>query len=416
MTASASQTLIAIQKKATVLIVEDSIVQAKKLEHYLIKFGYNVISALNGKMAIEKLEKECTAGNPCDLIISDVQMPEMDGLQLLSALKEHAEYKRIPVIILTTLQEEAPRLKAFSLGANDFLVKPFQPEELQLRSKNLVALSQFERFILEENHVLTDELKDKNKLLEENLKNLRQAHEDLKALQIQLTHAAKMASLGTLSSGISHEINNPLAIIKGYNDQLADQLQRGEFNEDKIKQVNTKINYSIDRIANIVKNLRSLARGNETGTETLEINQLILDLSDFYTELAKKRNVEVIYNLATEKLYINNNNTLLQQAFLNLINNAIDAMENTSVRKLTLTSKQSEDKIYVTVSDTGCGIPPAQMNTIFDPFFTTKDPGKGMGLGLSLVYFYLKNTGGEISCQSSEKGTSFVVTLPVNKA
>ena len=157
-----------IEEKAKLLIAEDTPIQGKKLKFYLEKYGYEVDWAKDGQEAWELFQ----ASDDYELVITDVQMPRMDGLGFLHHIKNHSDRKHIPVIVLTTLKDDDTLLTALKSGASEFLNKPFRPQELKLRVQNLVALSKFQELMLDQNQDLSEQLIEKNKILENNFNEL----------------------------------------------------------------------------------------------------------------------------------------------------------------------------------------------------------------------------------------------------
>ena len=400
-------------KKYNILIVEDVPIQAKKLQYVLQKLEYNVTWKQDGKLAYEELKQN----DDYQLIISDYQMPNWDGLQFLNALKKDEEINKIPFILLTTIDDENVFLQSLNLGANEFLNKPFRPEELKIRCKNIILLYEYQSLIEAENKNLLHELTDKNKILEEKLTEIAESHQQLKDMQTELIQASKMASLGTMGAGMAHEINNPLTIIKSYNNKLKKIMSKEELDTDRLAKINGSINTAVDRIMNIVKHLKAFARGEGSDKEDLAAinpNQMLTELHDFYGGLVAENQIKVEQNLFEGTYEVFGSRTIYEQIFLNLINNAIDAMESSTEKVLLINTEIIEDKkISVTIGDTGSGIPQEVMEKLYDPFFTTKDPNKGTGLGMSLVKSYIKECNGTIDCKSVKGDTKFTVTFDI---
>ncbi|MCK5882335.1 MAG: response regulator, partial [Bacteriovoracaceae bacterium] len=176
-------------KNYKILIAEDAPVQGKRLKYFLEKYHYKVDWVTNGKEALDRLKHR----NDYALIISDYKMPIMDGIQLLENLKGFDDLSRIPFILLTTFNDDELFLKTLALGANEFLSKPFRPEELKVRVENMVLLYEYQIAIEAQNMNLSSELETKNVLLKQKLIDLKNAYVRQKEMQNELVLRSKMA-------------------------------------------------------------------------------------------------------------------------------------------------------------------------------------------------------------------------------
>lgn len=397
-----------MEKKYSILIAEDAPVQGKKLQYVLEKFGYQVKWCLNGKDAYE----ECKNNNTYSLIISDYQMPEVDGLEFLQLVKNDESLKNVPFILLTTIEDENVFYNSLQFGANEFLNKPFRAEELKLRAKNLILLYEYQKLIEHENQGLTNELQVKNQILKENFEKLEKAHTDLKNFQQQLIQSSKAISLGTLGAGMAHEINNPLMIIQNYNKKLNSVVNDKAFDKDQIQHINTSIGKAATRIKTIVEHLREFSKEGPLDKDQmvdLKLNQLLVELRDFYGGFITKLKIDIKENFNPEEIVIKGFKTPIEQVLLNIIHNAVDAVEKNEHKIIELVTYAVEGYGVIEIIDNGPGIPAENCERIFDPFFTTKDIGKGVGLGLSLVRTYMHESQGIIELKSEPGKTVFIL-------
>ncbi len=288
---------------------------------------------------------------------------------------------------------------------------------------------------------LNDEVKDKNKKLQE-------AYNKLKAGQSQILQQEKMASIGQLAAGIAHEINNPIGFVTSnlyslqkYSNKIVEFLNAeaetidglSTFTENEIKElINTiekrrqklKINFILDDIGNlikesvdgtnrvkkIVKDLKNFSHVNEEENQTSNINEGIdSTLNIVWNELKYKVTLNKEYgDIPLTKC----NPGQLNQVFMNLLVNASHAIIDKG--EITIKTWDKEGYIYVSIADTGCGIPEKYINRLFEPFFTTKDVGKGTGLGLSIAFDIIKSHNGEIFVNSElGTGTEFTIKIPI---
>jgi two-component system NtrC family sensor kinase len=247
---------------------------------------------------------------------------------------------------------------------------------------------------------------------------------DLESEQLnkQLIQAGKLASLGELSAGVAHEINNPLAIILMENQVVRDTVDEfpeldADFKEQLIDSL-SQIDSQVQRCNLITHNLLRFSRRTVSQIEAVDINAFLNEVIQLMANRAKGMGVHFNTNLEEGQKPIYSDPSQLQQVFLNLINNAIDAHEGKPYGSITISTRSDFQKqgVIIEVADTGSGIPKENLERIFDPFFTTKPVGKGTGLGLSISYSLINKLGGDISVQSVVgQGTHFTLFLPFNR-
>lgn len=237
----------------------------------------------------------------------------------------------------------------------------------------------------------------------------------------QLIHASKMKTLGEMSAGVAHELNQPLNTIKIGNEYFKKMIETNrEIPVDKLQQVVDEITNQVERASDIITRLRVFGRKTDFQKEVIHINDTIKRVLKIIDQQLSLENIKVALCLdETIPSFIAHNNRL-EQVLFNLITNARDAINQKEVekgesgtREIKITSFAIKDRVAVTVSDTGIGIREDTINKIFNPFFTTKEVGKGMGLGLSIIYGIINDYGGEINVKSKEnKGAVFTFSFP----
>lgn len=232
----------------------------------------------------------------------------------------------------------------------------------------------------------------------------------------RIEHTNKLASIGRLSAGVAHEINNPLAIINEKAGLLKDIFSATENipqKENFIKIVDSILR-SVERCSSVTYRLLGFARHIDVRMESIEPAALINEVLGFLGSEAEYRNIEITLNSEDDLPSITSDRGQLQQVFLNIINNAMAAVRKDGHIDIACT-KADSNRIAVSIRDDGTGIPPKQLEKIFEPFFTTKGR-EGTGLGLSITYGIVKKLGGKIEVESEvSKGTEFIVTLPIVK-
>lgn len=238
----------------------------------------------------------------------------------------------------------------------------------------------------------------------------------------QLIQASKMTTLGEMSAGIAHELNQPLNAIKMGSDFLAMLVdQGGQVPGDQLTQVTREMSTQVDRATEIINTLRQFGRKSGMTPETLDPNRSVRSILKIIGRQLEIQRIGVTLDLAENLPLIRAHDNRLQQVLFNLVSNARDAINMWSDpddgdldhRQVTLRTFMDDGKVVITVGDTGCGIDQSQVDKIFEPFYTTKETGKGMGLGLAISYGIVKDYGGEISVTSRiGAGTTFRLAFP----
>ena len=257
-----------------------------------------------------------------------------------------------------------------------------------------------------------DILFDKNKIIQEQNLELNEALQHLKETQTQLIQTEKLASLGVLTAGVAHEINNPLNYIMGAYEGLSVILRETQqINDPDILKLLSSLKSGVDRVSKIVKGLNQFSRNTEQLDEQCDIPAIIENCLTILKKEYKDR-IEVSMQFPNDPVIISGNVGKLHQVFTNIIGNAIQAIEKTGTIRITVSKNQSD--ILIEIADNGCGISEENLNKILEPFFTTKDPGKGTGLGLSISYAIIKEHNGSLKFDSKvNEGTSVKINLPI---
>jgi signal transduction histidine kinase len=402
------------------LLVADDNADMREYLKRLLSPHWDVELVTNGRAALSA----ALASVP-DLVLSDVMMPELDGVSLLAALRADARTDTIPVILISARAGEEARLAGLETGADDYLVKPFAAREVVTRVRTHMEMAKIRRAAAAAARELAETRATLLQQLEQEHASLQTAYDELRQTHGQLVQAAKMASLGELVAGIAHEINNPLAFALGHLNTVErgltsvesalkpelDQAAAGPWRRtmDRVREMRT----GLVRIEELVNKLRTFSRLDEGERKRVSARDSI---ESVLTILAhRSRNRITVSTHFGEPDIIDCYASLLNQALMNVVSNAIDAIDGQGT--ITIATGARDGWFEVVVADTGHGIPPALRERVFEPFFTTKPVGKGTGLGLSISYSIIQKHGGQLTLQPREGGgTVATIRLPLEAA
>lgn len=429
-----------------ILIVDDNPANLGVLSEALAVGGFEVAVATNGESAIKQAQH-----NPPNLILLDVQMPGIDGFETCERLKSDPATVEIPVIFMTALAEAADKVRGLQAGAVDYITKPFQQEEVLARVNVHLQIQNLNRQLMEQNRAL----KDLTENLEQKVIERSQA---LQQTQLQLVQQEKLSSLGQLVAGVAHEINNPVNFIYGnlapaqeYAQNLFELLQLYqtelpqpsadiqekqeaiglEFARHDFPRLLKSMQVGTERIRGIVLSLRIFSRLDEAEVKPVDllegIDSTLMIVGHRLKSNGAQPEIKISVQTQHEVPPVICYAGQLNQVFMNLITNAIDALEEYDQTRSLAAIKQSPSTIHIDlklstpgwvaihIRDNGPGIPAAIQTKIFDPFFTTKSVGKGTGLGLSISHqIIVEKHNGKLWCHSQlGEGTEFVIEIPV---
>ncbi len=239
----------------------------------------------------------------------------------------------------------------------------------------------------------------------------------------QLIQASRMATLGEMATGVAHELNQPLSVIKTASRFFLRKIAKKEKIEDEIlSTMATEIDSYVDRATKIINHMRQFGRQSDVVLEKIQVNTVLERALEILGQQLKVRGIEIVWNLAPDLPLILADPDRLEQVFINLLINARDSIDEkwqpqpqqTGEKKITLKTSTDDDVITVEVADTGPGIPQSMLERIFEPFFTTKKVGQGTGLGLSISYGIIKDCKGSIQAVSGKNGgASFIIKFPI---
>lgn len=373
----------------TVLVVDDE----PDMRRYLagvLEENFRILQARDGREGLEMARTR----RP-QLMVLDVMMPEIDGLEVCRRLKADTATRGIKIIILTARVSEEAKLAALEHGADDFLTKPFSRVEVETRLKNLLNASLLER-----------DLEQRNESLRETLTELR-------VTQGQLIQSEKLNAMGSLSAGLLHEINNPLnyAITALQLVQMEPAVEADEL----LKETVADVDEGMQRIRTIVSDLRAFAYPSEMEKQIPFSFGAAVESALRFTA-GEIKAIDIERDLSGEDEVLGSQ-THVVQVLLNLITNAARAIDGARERgggRIRIRSEARGQRLHVWVKDNGVGMDREILRRIFDPFFTTRDVGEGMGMGLSICHTIIANHGGTLEAESEPgEGSEFHFDLPL---
>ncbi|MBU1121115.1 MAG: ATP-binding protein [Candidatus Omnitrophota bacterium] len=388
-------------------------------EIMLIDKDYKILWANKKVMRLTNEDKKNVIGNYCYRVTHGLKYPctapkdicpireVLKNKKSVTVLHDHFHGGTNPLnfeITLYPLFNEAGEVERFIHIGKDVTEKTRMVEELKKAKQRLERYSA----TLEE-------------LVEKRTKNLKEANEELKLKEAQLIQSEKMAAVGQLASGVAHEINNPLAVIMNNAELIQRRIEKDMVDIEEVKIMIKSIKAAVIRSKKITQSLLDFSHVSLEEFKPVSINDVINKVLSLIEHEMSLGNMNIKRIIQSDLPKIKGDFQSLQQVFFNLIINAKWAIQQRFGREggdITIESqyRPGDDFIFVTVSDTGSGIPKDNLSRIFEAFFTTKSVGAGTGLGLSIVYNIIKKHKGEISVDSEiDKGTIFKIVFPVEK-
>ncbi|OCQ94702.1 hybrid sensor histidine kinase/response regulator [Oscillatoriales cyanobacterium USR001] len=440
-----------------IIVIDDTPANLHLLANLLGNNGYQVRPFPSAKLGLAGIKHSSPA-----LILLDIQMPQMDGYEVCKHLKANELTCDIPVIFISALDEAMDKLKAFTVGGVDYITKPFQTEEVLARISTHLELNRLQKILKQENHLQAQKLAEQNsqlqqmnQALDKANKELNEKYEQLQQTQLKLIQGEKMSALGNLITGIAHEINNPVGFLNGNIqpalDYVNDLFGLLDLVQEKYPQLHPEIQAEIEtidldyiredlpklvrsmregvkRIVDISTSLRTFSRADTNHPVTCNIHDgidsTIMILKHRLKASESRPEITVIKDygeLPKIQCYAGQ----LNQVFMNLLSNAIDALEDSNQRlkygeitnQITVKTELSDDhkQVIIRIKDNGIGMSAELQSKIFDHLFTTKGVGKGTGLGLAIVrQIVVEKHHGNITVNSAPGiGTEFALSLPI---
>jgi signal transduction histidine kinase len=389
--------------KNCILIADDDASNRLFLKKGTKGLPFELDFAVDGQDAWEKIQ-----ANEYDLLLLDIQMPKMTGFEVLEKLNEVYPQSNIPVLFMTGSTDHKSINKGFELGAVDYITKPYNMHEVRHR--------------LQIHHDLYKSRKEID-LFAQEMETLAEGRAQ------QLLHADRLVTLGTMSAGIMHEINNPTTFISGNVQLLKNKYlpiiekalkespdsgdRKIQFILRELPKMCEGILNGVVRIKKITDGLKSFSRSLEDGKEIILLSKII-DNALFFCKSSIPKSVELECINDENLLKIHGDSQKIEQVLINLIINSSHAMEDKESPKVTISTTVKDKFVKITISDNGTGIPENLLEKIWDPFFTTKAKGKGTGLGLSICREIVEGHEGTIEYDDAfGSGACFHISIPI---
>ncbi len=399
-----------------ILIAEDETVSRRLLQSFLTQWGHEVVQASDGDEAWRLFERD-----DFPIVISDWMMPKVDGLELIRRIRAQERTKFVYTILLTGRSDTRDIVVGMEAGADDFVSKPFDYDELRVRLREGERTIRLERSLAERNRVLLE-------------------------TQAALVQSEQLAGLGQLAAGMAHEINNPIAYVAGNIGVLrrdvvealklldlfrstrpqwastvprsAEETERMErdidldYLRDNVNRLFEQSLAGLRRVSEIVTNLRDFAKLDDAEFEEFDVARAVGATVDVLRHDIAQKSLRIETSFADGPRVVCHGGKL-NQVLLNLLRNAVQACGVCG--RIEICSRYEGDSLVLEVRDDGEGIPAENLPRIFEPFFTTKAVGEGRGLGLAVSYGIVRDHGGSISAQSQVgEGSTFRVRLPLS--
>ena len=409
--------------KNRLLVIDDEEEIVKRLKKFLEKEGYEVAYALNGKEGLNIIEN-----SKVDVVITDIRMDDMDGIEVLQRAKRL--YQDIEGIMVTGFKEQELAIRSLRAGAIDYITKPVNLDELLFAVKKAIERINLNRNRLYRNRELKISSEIVSKMNEELERRVEQRTDELSETQALLFQTSKLATLGEMSAGLAHEINQPLGGISLVAKHLRKLMEREALSREEIESGLRDIESSVKRMSKVIQHIRTFARQDTLQFVELDVNETIDSALSLVGEQLRLHGIEVLRELSPALPRIAGEPYQLEQVWINLIANARDALAEkekqiadgrlqiTNYNKsLTISTTYNTEpeipSVEVRFQDNGIGVSEEQKEKVFEPFFTTKEVGKATGLGLAISHGIIESHKGKIEMESKKnKGTTVRVILP----
>lgn len=411
--------------KNTILVTDDDSVVVDRLKRFLEKEGYTVFGSTTADQGLEIVSRQ-----KIDIVITDIQMQGMNGLEFLQKAKQL--YPDIEGIVVTGHKTGEFAIEALRAGALDYISKPIDLDELLFSVAKAIERIRLNRDRLFRSRELKISSEIIAKMNEELERRIDERTKELNKTQTQLFQTSKLATLGEMAAGLAHEINQPLGGISLVATHFRKLQERQKLTDKELDAGLKDIEASVKRMSLIIQHIRIFARQESLTFKLVEINETIASAMGLLGEQLRLHEIEVVQNIDPNLPRIKGEPYQLEQVWINLVSNARDAMDEKQKqiaegkiavsgyrKKLVISISHQKDAnvILVSLADNGLGLSEENRKRVFEPFFTTKEVGKGTGLGLSISFGIIDTHKGKIEMDSVyTEGTNVKVYLPAQEA
>lgn len=352
-----------MDRRKKILVVDDSEFIVELIDRTLSECGYSISKAYDGEEALYQVAVE----EP-DLIILDVMMPKMSGLEVCKKLKSDKKTMLIPVVLLTAKNFVEDKITGLETGADDYITKPFNTKELQARIQGLI-----------------------NK----------------KISQVKVVEVEKQEALETLAEEVAHEVRNPVTAIGGFARRIMNKLPE----DSQLKVYAQRIINEAERLETMVGEIAEFREIDVLADELVDIPGIVNSVLGQFNDEMLRRNIEKVLQYNSEVLQIMGDETNLKHVFTHVIENAVESIDDGGT--ITIKIGEIDDSLIISVMDTGRGLSIDELKRITRPFYTSKMSGAGMGL--VIVKYIIEAHGGELNISSvSGVGTTVRISIPVD--
>ncbi|MBF0492515.1 MAG: response regulator [Deltaproteobacteria bacterium] len=390
----------------TILVIDDEKEIAEKLKRILEKEGYQALCCFNGNEGLDIITRK-----RIDVVVTDINMKEMSGLELLAQAKKL--FPDIEVIMMTGQGGQELAIQSLRAGAMDYLPKPVNLDQLLLSVQKAIEKMRLLRSSLYRTRELKLSAEVVAKMNEEQEKIIAERTSKLNQTQASLVQTSKLATLGEMSAGMAHELNQPLGGISLIAQTMKKLKDRKALTDEELEKSLNDINHCVKRMTKIIQHVRTFARQETLKFIEVNVNETVESAIMLLGEQLRLHGIELKQNLDPSLPRIVGEPYQLEQVWINLLGNARDALDELGERRkeakmeyskqLCVTTWAEQDTVLVGVSDNGIGNSRENTKKVFSPFFSPHPGGKGGGVGVANFYGILGGEKGKIKNQREKK-------------